>query len=236
MAAHNHERAVPLRVLIVEDDRSLAEFTARGLRENGFAVDVAFDGVEGAHLALSESYDVVILDILLPGKSGLEVLREIRGKGAGVPVICVTARDKVQDRVLGLDLGADDYLVKPFQFSELLARLRALQRRSPRMAPVQLRVADLVLDPAARAVTRAGKPIVLTQKEFSLLEYLMRRAGDVVTRTAIIENVWDMNYDSLTNVVDVLINRLRLKIDKPFGKPLIHTVRGAGYRIHDEGQ
>jgi two-component system copper resistance phosphate regulon response regulator CusR len=235
METLRHERAFPLRVLIVEDDRSLAEFTARGLRENGCAVDVAFDGVEGAHLAVTEAYDVVILDILLPGKSGLEVLREIRGKGANVPVICVTARDRVQDRVAGLDLGADDYLVKPFQFSELLARLRALQRRSPRMAPVELRVADLVLDPAARTISRAGQQIELTQKEFSLLEYLVRRVGDVVTRTAIIENVWDMNYDSLTNVVDVFINRLRVKIDKPFGKPLIHTVRGAGYRIQDEG-
>lgn len=224
-----------MRVLVVEDDRSLGDFMARGLRENGCAVDVAFEGVGGAHLAMTENYDVVILDILLPGKSGLEVLREIRAKGSAVPVICVTARDKVQDRVAGLDLGADDYLVKPFQFSELLARLRALQRRSPRMTPVELQVGDLVLDPATRTVTRAGKPIALTAKEYSLLEFLMRRAGTVVSRTAIIENVWDMNYDSLTNVVDVLINRLRAKLDKPFETSLIHTIRGAGYCVREGG-
>lgn len=223
-----------MRVLVVEDDRSLAEFMARGLRENGCAVDVAFEGVGGMRLAMTEAYDVVVLDILLPGKSGLAVLREIREKGCPVPVICVTARDKVQDRVAGLDLGADDYLVKPFQFSELLARLRALQRRSPRMMPVELQIGDLILDPATRAVTRAGKPIGLTAKEYSLLEFLMRRAGTVVSRSAIIENVWDMNYDSLANVVDVLINRLRAKIDKPFVTSLIHTVRGAGYCIREE--
>jgi two-component system copper resistance phosphate regulon response regulator CusR len=223
-----------MRVLVVEDDRSLAEFMARGLRENGCAVDLAFNGVDGAHLALSEAYDVLVLDVLLPGKSGLEVLREVRAKGSALPVICVTARDKVRDRVTGLDLGADDYLVKPFQFSELLARLRALQRRSPRLAPVELRVGDLVLDPAARTAARAGKAVELTPKEFSLLEYLMRHAGDVVTRTAIIEDVWDMNYDSLANVVDVLINRLRAKIDRPFGRPLIHTVRGVGYSVRAE--
>jgi len=223
-----------MRVLVVEDDRPLAESMTRGLRENGCAVDQAFDGVDAAHLAVTEPYDVVILDLLLPGKSGLDVLREIRAKKCSVPVICVTARDKIQDRVTGLDLGADDYLVKPFQFSELLARLRALQRRSPKMTPVELRVGNLVLDPAARTVTRAGKAIILTAKEFSLLEFLMRRAGTVVSRTAIIENVWDMNYESLTNVVDVLINRLRAKVDKPFGKSLIHTMRGAGYCVREE--
>ena len=223
-----------MRVLIIEDDVPLAEFMAKGLREQGCATDLAADGVDGAHLALTGVYDVIVLDILLPGKSGYEVLGELRRKGSNTPIICVTARDKVQDRVAGLELGADDYLVKPFHFSELLARLHALERRSPKMAPLEVRCGDLVLDPAARTVTRAGRPIELTPKEFSLLEYLMRRAGTVVTRTAIIENIWDMNFDSLTNIVDVFINRLRAKVDRPFEKHLIQTVRGVGYVIKAE--
>ena len=224
-----------MRILVIEDDQALARFIAKGLRENGCAVDVAHDGIEGAHLGLTEAYDALVLDILLPGKSGYEVIRELRRNNLAVPILCLTARDRVADRVAGLDLGADDYMVKPFHFSELLARLRALQRRSPRMTPTELRVSDLTLDAASRRVARAGKPIELTPKEFSLLEYLMRHAGSVVTRTAIIENVWDMNFDSLTNVVDVFINRLRLKIDKPFETKLINTVRGVGYVIKAEG-
>ena len=218
-----------MRILVVEDDRQLAQFLANGLRENGCAVDVAYDGVDGAHLGRTETYDAIVLDIMLPKQSGFGVIRELRRAGVDVPVLCLTARDAVEDRVTGLDLGADDYLVKPFHFAELLARLHALQRRSPKMAPMELRCQDLVLDPSTRTVSRAGTPISLTPKEFSLLEYLMRRAGTVVTRTAIIENLWDMNFDSLANVVEVYINRLRAKADRPFRGKLIHTVRGVGY-------
>ena len=225
-----------MRVLVVDDDRRLARFMAKGLRENGWAVDLAYDGVDAAHLGRTETYDAIVLDIMLPGQSGYEVIRELRRAGAEVPVLCLTARDDVKDRVLGLDLGADDYLVKPFHFPELLARLRALQRRSPKMAPVELRSGDLILDPATRRVVRAGRPIELTPKEFSLLEYLMRRAGTVVTRTAITESVWDMNFESMTNVVDVFINRLRAKVDRPFKTSLIHTVRGVGYVMKPEDE
>ena len=223
-----------MRVLVVEDDRRLASFLARGLRENGWAVDIAADGVDGAHLGLTEAYDAIVLDIMLPGQSGYEVIRKLRRRGSNVAILCLTARDGVADKVAGLDLGADDYLVKPFDFQELLARLRALQRRPPGMVPRLLRCEDLVLDPATRKVTRAGKPIELTPKEFGLLEYLIRHSGAVVTRTAIIENVWDMNFDSLTNVVDVFINRLRAKIDRPFEVDLIHTVRGVGYVMKEK--
>jgi len=222
-----------MRLLVVEDDDSLADSLAKGLRENGCAVDVARDGEEGLHLALTGTYDVVVLDLMLPGRSGYDVIRTLRRREVQVPVLCLTARDRVSDKVTALDLGADDYLPKPFHFSELLARLRALHRRSPRMVPQELRVGDLALDPATRRVTRAGRQIELTPREFGLLEYLMRHAGMVVTRTAIIENVWDMNFDSLTNVVDVFINRLRNRIDRPFGKPLIHTVRGVGYVMEE---
>ena len=218
-----------MRILVVEDDRQLAQFVAKGLRESGCAVDVAYDGVDGAHLGRTEAYDAIVLDIMLPKQSGFGVIRELRRAGVDVPILCLTARDSVEDRVMGLDLGADDYLVKPFHFAELLARLHALQRRSPKMAPAELRCQDLVLDPSTRMVSRAGTPISLTAKEFNLLECLMRRAGTVVTRTAIIENVWDMNFDSLANVVEVYINRLRAKVDRPFCGKLIHTVRGVGY-------
>lgn len=225
-----------MRILLVEDDQRLAQHVANGLRENGCAVDLAGDGIEGAYLAQAEAYDVVVLDIMLPGQSGIEVIRQVRRKGVNVPILCLTARDTLADRVLGLDLGADDYLVKPFRFAELLARLRALHRRSPHLAPVKLRCGDLVLDPNTREVHRAGQPISLTPKEFSLLEYLMRRMGAVVTRTAIIESLWDMNFDSLTNVVDVFVSHLRAKVDRPFKTRLIHTVRGAGYLMKSEGE
>jgi len=223
-----------MRILLVEDDHRLAQYVARGLRENGCAVDVAADGVAGAHLAQTEAYDVIVLDIMLPGQSGFEVIRQVRGHDVKVPILCLTARDGLEDRVLGLDLGADDYLVKPFQFAEFLARLRALQRRSPYLAPVELRCGDLVLDPKTRSVCRGGKRINLTPKEFSLLEYLMRRAGTVVTRTAIIENLWDMNFESLTNVVEVFVSHLRAKVDRPFATKLIHTVRGVGYVMNPD--
>ena len=225
-----------VRILVIEDDRRLARSVAAGLRENGCAVDLAADGVEGAYLAQSEAYDAVVLDIMLPGQSGFEVIRQVRARGVKAPILCLTSRDGVNDRVMGLNLGADDYLVKPFRFAELLARLRALHRRSPHLVPVQLRCGDLVLDPNTRTVERAGTPIALTPKEFGLLEYMLRRAGTVVTRTAIIENLWDMNFESLTNVVDVFVSHLRAKVDRPFTTRLIHTVRGVGYVMKAEGE
>jgi len=223
-----------MRVLVVEDEKRLASYLANGLRENGYAVDVAHDGEDAAHLGKTGLYDLILLDILLPKQSGFEVLREVRGAGVSSPILCLTARNEPTDKVTGLDLGADDYLAKPFNFSELLARMRALLRRSPRMAPTLLTVADLTLDPATRRVSRADKEIDLTPREYALLEFLMRRAGSVVTRSALIEGVWDMNFDSLTNVLDVLVNRLRTKVDYAFPKHLIHTVRSVGYVLSEE--
>ena len=222
-----------MRVLVVEDNERLASFAKKGLQERGFAVDLASDGEQAVWFGSTGAYDVIVLDIMLPRRSGFDVIRELRGKGVQTPILCLTARDQLADKVTGLDLGADDYLVKPFEFAELLARLRALSRRSPQMVPQVLRCADLELDPAAHEVRRAGRQIDLTPKEHALLEYLMRRMGSVVTRTSIIQNVWDMNFDSLTNVVDVFVNRLRNKVDYPFGKHLIKTVRGVGYCLTD---
>jgi len=223
-----------MRVLVAEDNDRLASFLKRGLQENAFAVDIAADGEEAAYMARTGAYDVIVLDIMLPLRSGFDVIRQLRNEGVDTPIICLTARDQVDDRITGLDLGADDYMAKPFEFSELLARIRALRRRPRGMVPQKLMCADLVLDPATRDVRRDGKSIDLTPKEYSLLEYLMRRQGIVVSRTAIIENVWDMNFDSLANVVDVFVNRLRNKIDYPFGRQLLHTVRGVGYCLTDE--
>ncbi len=223
-----------MRILVVEDEKRLASFLSNGLRENGYAVDIAADGVEAAHLGKSEVYDIILLDILLPKQSGFEVLRQLRQAGVATPILCLTARDALGDKVTGLDLGADDYLAKPFNFAELLARIRALLRRAPGVAPTTLRCADLELDPATHRVTRAGKEIDLTPREYALLEFLLRRAGAVVTRTAILEAVWDMNFDSLTNVLDVLVNRLRAKVDYPFSKRLIHTMRSVGYVLSEE--
>jgi heavy metal response regulator len=223
-----------MRILVVEDEKRLASYLANGLRENGYAVDIANDGEEAAHLGKSGLYDLIVLDILLPKQSGFEVLRDIRRAGVHSAVLCLTARNQPADKITGLDLGADDYLGKPFNLAELLARIRALLRRSPRMAPTVLQCADLVLDPATRRVTRGGKEIDLTPREYALLEFLMRRAGTVVTRSALIEGVWDMNFDSLTNVLDVLVNRLRVKADHPFPKRLIHTVRSVGYVLSEE--
>jgi len=225
-----------MRVLIAEDDRRLVAFVAGGLRESGMTVDAAHDGEQAFTMARAGIYDVVVMDVMLPGRSGFDVIRQLREEGVKTPIICVSARNRVEDKVTGLNLGADDYLPKPFEFAELLARIRALGRRSDGMVPVKLQCGDLELDPVTREVTRAGRRIELTAKEFALLEYLMRRAGRVVTRTAILDNVWDMNYDSLTNVVDVLVNRLRKKVDYPFGKELIETVRGAGYRLKREDE
>ena len=216
-------------VLLAEDNERLASFVKKGLQEHGYAVDQAFDGEEAAYMARTGAYDVIVLDIMLPRRSGFDVIRGLRREGVKTPIICLTARDQLQDRVTGLDLGADDYLVKPFEFAELLARIRALVRRSPDLVPQKVRCADLELDPRTLEVRRGGTKIDLTAKEYSLLEYLIRRKGIVVTRTAIMQHVWDMNFDSLTNVVDVFVNRLRNKIDYPFGTHLIRTVRGVGY-------
>ena len=216
-------------VLVAEDSERLAGFVKKGLQEHGFAVDLALDGDEAAYMARTGAYDAIVLDIMLPLRSGFDVIRELRRAGVSTPIICLTARDGIEDRVTGLDLGADDYLVKPFELAELLARVRALIRRSPDLMPQKLRCGDLELDPRTREVRRGGATIVLTPKEYGLLEYLMRREGMVVTRSAIMQNVWDMNFSSLANVVDVFVNRLRNKVDYPFENHLIHTVRGVGY-------
>lgn len=217
-----------MRLLIVEDDRKTAEYLKQGLSENDYVVDAVYNGVDGAHLATTGSYDLVILDVMLPGRDGWEVLELLR-RQSGTPVLFLTARDRVEDRVKGLELGADDYLVKPFAFSELLARIRTLLRRGQHRELEVLRVADLELDAVRRRVQREGTRIDLTAKEFALLHLLLRRQGEVLSRAVIAEQVWDMNFDSDTNVVDVAVRRLRAKVDDPFHSKLIHTVRGAGY-------
>ena len=218
-----------MRVLIVEDEAKTAAYLAKGLREHGFVADVAGDGREGLHMAQSAIYDVAILDVTLPGQDGWSVLKDLRSSGSQLPVLFLTARESVADRVRGLELGADDYLVKPFAFSELLARVRTILRRGNSRQSDVLTVADLELDVARRKTQRAGQKIELSPKEFCLLSLLMRRATEVLSRTLIAEQVWDMNFDSDTNVVDVHIRRLRAKVDDPFDHKLIHTVRGAGY-------
>jgi two-component system copper resistance phosphate regulon response regulator CusR len=217
-----------MKVLIVEDETKAGDYLRKGLTENGFVVDLASNGVDGLHLALTEDYAVIVLDVMLPGMDGWSVLRELR-KAKDTPVIFLTARDEVEDRVKGLELGADDYLVKPFAFSELLARLRTLLRRGRNVQAEVLTIADLELDPVRRRVARGATRIDLTAKEFALLHLLMRRQGEVLSRTFIAEQVWDMNFDSDTNVVEVAIRRLRAKMDDPFDKKLLHTVRGMGY-------
>ena len=217
-----------MKVLIVEDEAKTGDYLRKGLTENGFVVDLARNGVDGLHLAVTVKYDVIVLDVMLPGMDGWGVLRELR-KGTDTPVIFLTARDAVEDRVKGLELGADDYLVKPFAFSELLARLRTLLRRGRNVQAEILSSADLELDPVRRRVTRGAARIDLTAKEFALLYLLMHRQGEVLSRTFIAEQVWDMNFDSDTNVVEVAIRRLRAKMDDPFGRKLLHTVRGMGY-------
>ena len=218
-----------MRILVVEDDRKVASFIQKGLAEEGYAVDVATDGEMGLAMGLDRLHDVIVLDVMLPGKPGFQVLRELRQGRVETPVLLLTARDTVEDKVRGLDAGADDYLTKPFAFAELLARVRALlRRRSAERVPL-LQVEDLVLDPATRAVKRGDEAIPLTNREFSLLEYLMRNAGRVLTRTAIAEHVWDYSFDSETNVIDVYVNYLRKKIDTGRDRKLIHTVRGVGY-------
>ncbi len=223
-----------MRILLVEDEEKVASFIRRGLEEEHHAVDVALDGEEGLGLALVTPYDLVILDLMLPRLDGFRVLERLRDEAVQVPVLVLTARDRVDDKVRGLDLGADDYLTKPFAFEELLARARALLRRGKAKVSPVLSVADLSLDPAARRVTRGGNVIDLTAKEYALLEYLMRHHGRVLTRTMIAEHVWDQSFDSYTNVIDVYVNYLRKKIDHDYDPKLIHTVRGVGYVLREE--
>jgi DNA-binding response OmpR family regulator len=227
-----------LRILLVEDNQRLSDSLTRSLAEDGYAVDVAFDGEEGEAWGLSYDYDAIILDIMLPKKDGLAVCRTLRDERVKSPIIMLTARDTVDDRVSGLDSGADDYLVKPFALQELLARLRALLRRDSDDKSPELHVADLVLDPATHRVVRAGTVIDLTAKEFALMEYLMRNRGRVVTRDMAVDHIWSYDFEANSNVVDVYVRRLRRKIDDPFETKLLETVRGAGYRLinPDEGR
>lgn len=224
-----------MRVLLVEDDSGVSRFIKKGLKEEGYVVDAAFDGEEGLHLALSQTYDLIILDILLPEMNGYEVLRKIREKGVVIPVICLTAKDEKEDIIKGLELGADDYLVKPFSFSELLARIKAVLRRGIKDVELsKLAAFDLSLDLINRKACRNGKDIELSGKQFLLLEYLMRNAEQILTRTMILENVWGYNFDTSSNIIDVHINHLRKKVDKDFPQKLIHTIKGAGYVLKSE--
>jgi two-component system, OmpR family, copper resistance phosphate regulon response regulator CusR len=224
-----------MKILVVEDEAKTSNYLRKGLTENGFVVDVARKGDDGLQLARTQEYDLVILDVMLPEQDGWSVLSAMRRAGLRTPVIFLTARDSVQDRVKGLDLGADDYLVKPFAFSELLARVRSLLRRGPARQPETVSVADLELDLVRHKAIRAGTRLDLTPKEFLLLSLLARRTGEVLSRTLIAEMVWDMSFDSDTNVVDVHVRRLRSKVDDPFERKLIHTVRGIGYVLEDRG-
>jgi two-component system copper resistance phosphate regulon response regulator CusR len=223
-----------LKVLVVEDEVKTARFLRTGLREAGFVVDVAADGHEAIHLAGELAFDLIVLDVMLPKADGWQVLVVLRHQGIDTPILMLTAKDAVDDRVKGFELGADDYLVKPFAFSELLARIRSLLKRSPVRQQQVLRVADMEIDLARHRAVRSGQRMELTAKEFVLLTLLARRAGEVLSRTMIAEAVWDMNFDSDTNVVDVNVRRLRSKVDDPFPRKLIKTVRGVGYVLNDE--
>ncbi|MDH5639763.1 MAG: response regulator transcription factor [Nitrospira sp.] len=224
-----------MRILLVEDDANLAQFIRKGLKEESYAVDVASDGEEGLAMALTNPYDLLILDIMLPKLDGLTLCHRVRAKGLTTPVLLLTARNTVETKVSGFDTGADQFLPKPFAFVELLAQIRALLRRGSQQQLVQLQAADLTLDPATRRVWRAGQEILLTNKEYALLEFLLRNKNRVLTRTVIIEHVWDISYDPMTNIVDAHIRALRAKIDRDFSPPLIATVRGAGYMLEDPG-
>ncbi len=218
-----------MRILIVEDEKKVAGFIRKGLEEETYAVDVAYDGEEGFHLADMNQYDMIILDLMLPKMDGLEVLTRLRDKKVSTPILLLTAKDAVEDKVTGLNKGADDYLTKPFAFSELLARIRSLLRRGQAETQTELKVGDLYLDMVSHKVSRNGEEIELTGKEYSLLEYFMRNEGKVLTRTMIAEHVWDYNFDTFTNVIDVYVNHLRKKIDKKYPAKLLHTLRGVGY-------
>src|SRR5258706_1112279 len=218
-----------MRLLLVEDDLGIISFLEKGLREAKYALDLAQDGDDALYKISLNEYDAIILDIMIPGRDGLEVCRELRSLGSKVPVIMLTARDDVQDRVLGLDVGADDYLTKPFQVSELLDRLRALMRRGPALTSTVIEIYDLRIDTSAQTVNRGGRLLALTAREYALIEYLARNADRVVSRSELIEHVWNERYDSYSNVIDVHINHLRQKIDRESEGPLIHTRRGAGY-------
>jgi len=225
-----------MRVLFAEDDPGVQRFVAKGLKEQAYAVDVASNGPEALEQAEINSYDLIILDVMLPGISGFEICRKLREAGQRVPILMLTARDAVEDRVTGLDHGADDYLTKPFQFRELLARMRALLRRPTELKPAQLSVADLILDTGTQTAKRAGRAISLTHKEYALLEFLVRNVGRVVGRAEIAEHVWDERFDPFSNLIEVYVNRLRRKIDAPKEIPLLHTRRGAGYLLALEDQ
>ena len=222
-----------MRILVVEDDRKVASFIHEGLAREGYAVDVLHDGAQAGEQAQVYDYDAVVLDLMLPGRSGFQVLRDIRARKAALPVLILTAKDSVEDRVTGLDAGADDYMVKPFALAELAARLRAVLRRGS-AREVVLRVGDLEIDTVRRAVRRAGKAIELKPKEYALLEFLVRNSDRPVTKSLIIEHVWNIHFDSVSNVVEVHVNALRNKIDRGFSHPLIHTIRGVGYMLSDD--
>jgi len=224
-----------MRILIVEDEPKTAAYIKKGLTEHAFVVDVASNGIEGLHLATSGNYDLILLDVMLPGADGWTVIQGIRSRRQ-TPVFFLSARDEVSDRVKGLELGADDYLIKPFAFSELLARIQTILRRGSMKVDPLVRVADLEVDLVRRRVGRAGVRIDLTAKEYALLDYFVRHVGEVVSRTLIAEHVWDMNFDSDTNVVDVAVRRLRAKVDDPFPDKLIHTIRGVGYLFESRAE
>jgi DNA-binding response OmpR family regulator len=222
-----------MRVLLVEDEPRLSRVIKKGLIEDGFAVDIAFDGEEGLFLAESEPYDVIVLDIMLPKLDGLEVCRRLRGKNVKTPILILTAKAAVEDKVAGLDSGADDYVTKPFAFIELRSRIHALLRRSTGESSPQLTTADLIVDPMKHIVTRAGAKIILTPKEFSILELLLWHKDEVVTRTMITEHVWDYNFEGMSNIVDVFVASLRRKIDKKSSHKLLHTIHGVGYKMSE---
>ena len=223
-----------MRLLVVEDEKKVASFIKQGLEEEGYAVDVALDGEKGLEMALDRVHDLIILDISLPKRDGLQVLKKLRQQRVNIPVLILTVRATIEDKILGLDAGADDYLTKPFAFQELVARVRALLRRRAEAEPALLQVADLILDPARRVVSRGGEKIELTAKEFALLEYFMRNPGRVLTRTLMIEHVWNYDFDTMTNIIDVYVAYLRKKIDSGREPKLIHTVRGVGYVLKAE--
>jgi two-component system, OmpR family, response regulator len=223
-----------VRLLLVEDDAKLARAVVRGLRHEGYAVDVVGDGDAALTQAAVWEYDGIVLDVMLPNRDGFDVCRTLRERDCWAPILMLTARGQVGDRIRGLDVGADDYLAKPFDFGELLARLRALVRRAPPQRPARVQVGDLVVDPATHEVARAGVAVALTAREFGVLEYLARHAGEAVTRATLLDHVWDENFEGSTNVVDVYVGYLRKKLEQPFDRPLIRTIRGVGYALEAE--